>query len=187
MATARIVELALFLLVSAGLAYVSRASLRVPRSHGFYRFLAWECILALFLLNVGEWFHDPFSPAQLLSWLLLLVSLYLVLHGVYLLRRFGHPDRRRGGARLIGVERTTRLVTRGVYRYIRHPLYGSLLFLAWGILLKHPTWGAGLLALAATGLLVATARADERESLRFFGTPYREYMKRTRMFVPFVF
>ena len=30
------------------LIYISRASLHSPRSHGFYRFFAWEFILALF-------------------------------------------------------------------------------------------------------------------------------------------
>jgi protein-S-isoprenylcysteine O-methyltransferase Ste14 len=48
------------------------------------------------------------------------------------------------------IEKTTILVTTGAYRYIRHPLYSSLLFLAWGIFFKAPSWPGGLLALAAT-------------------------------------
>jgi protein-S-isoprenylcysteine O-methyltransferase Ste14 len=182
-----IVKLALLLIVSACLAYVSRASLRVPRSHGFYRFLAWECILILFLLNVGDWFRNPLSPGQLISWLLLLVSGFLVLHAVRLLRRFGRPDSQRQDVPLIGIEKTTRLVTRGAYRYIRHPLYSSLLFLAWGIVFKHPTWVAGILGMAATGFLVATAKADEVESMHFFGPAYQEYKQHTKMFIPFLF
>ena len=57
-------QLVLFLAGSGCLLYLSRASLRAPRSHGFYRFFAWESILALFLLNVTAWFRDPFSPAR---------------------------------------------------------------------------------------------------------------------------
>ena len=30
-------------------------------------------------------------------------------------------------------------------------------------------------------------RADEDECIRFFGAEYRDYMKRTKRFVPFVF
>ena len=45
-------KLFVFVVVSAVIVYVSRASLRVPRSHGFYRFFAWEVILALTLLNL---------------------------------------------------------------------------------------------------------------------------------------
>ena len=36
-----------FIAGTAVLAYFSRASFRVPKSHGFYRFFAWELILVL--------------------------------------------------------------------------------------------------------------------------------------------
>jgi protein-S-isoprenylcysteine O-methyltransferase Ste14 len=88
---------------------------------------------------------------------------------------------------LVAFEKTTALVTTGAYSYIRHPLYSSLLFLAWGIFFKDPSWLGGLLALGATLFLVATARVEEAENLRFFGEAYREYMKQTGMFVPFLF
>jgi len=71
--------------------------------------------------------------------------------------------------------------------YIRHPLYSSLLFLAWGIFFKIPSWSGALLALMATLFLFATARADEAECIRFFGPAYEKYMKKTKRFVPFLF
>jgi protein-S-isoprenylcysteine O-methyltransferase Ste14 len=182
-----VAKVAVFIAATAGLAYVSRASLLAPRSHGFYRFFAWEAILALVLLNVNVWFHDPYSWNQILSWCLLLVSLFLVLHGVSLLRRMGKPDRQRIDPHLVGLERTTALVTVGAYRTIRHPLYSSLLFLAWGVFFKAPGWLGGLLAVASTLLLVATARVEEVEDLRFFGPAYKEYRQRTKMFIPFLF
>ncbi len=45
----------------AGLIYISRASLRTPRSYSFYCFFAWEFIVALFLLNVDVWFQTPWT------------------------------------------------------------------------------------------------------------------------------
>ena len=182
-----LVKVVVFLVATAGLAYLSRASLLVPRSHGFYRFFAWEVILALILLNVDAWFRDPFSWHQIISWCLLLVSLFLVLHGVHLLRQIGKPDKQRDDATLVGFERTSTLVTVGAYRYIRHPLYSSLLFLAWGVFCKTPSWIGGLLASAATLFLVATARIEEGEDIRFFGSAYEAYMQQTKMFIPFVF
>jgi protein-S-isoprenylcysteine O-methyltransferase Ste14 len=187
MSPGAIITLAIFLVVSAVLAFVSRASLRTPKSHGFYRFLAWECMLALFLLVVDRWFRDPFSPIQLTSWLLMSVSVFLVVHGVYLLRHLGTPAKERQGEPLLSFEKTTKLVTQGAYRYIRHPLYSSLLFLTWGIFFKHPIALTGAVALFATGFLVATAKADERECIRFFGPSYEQYMKHTKMFIPFAF
>ncbi len=181
------IKLAVFFLSSALLAYASRASLRVPGSHGFYRFLAWESMIVLFLLAVDRWFRDPFSSLQVISWLLLSVSAFLVLHGVRLLRRAGLPAEERPGEPLLAFEKTTTLVTEGAYRYIRHPLYSSLLFLTWGIFLKQPVVLTAVVALTATGFIVATARADEVECIRFFGPPYEEYMNRTKMFIPFLF
>ena len=180
-------KLAIFVVVSAVFAYISRASLPAPRSHGFYRFFAWECMLALFLLNVEVWFRDPFSAPQLVAWLLLIVSGFLVIHGVYLLRRIGKPDGTREEAPLLAFEKTTALVVEGAYRYIRHPLYSSLLFLAWGIFFKDVSWVGLALAAGATFFLAMTARAEEGENIRFFGAAYRDYMRRTRMFIPFLF
>ncbi len=181
------VKLVIFIAASAGLAYVSRASLRAPRSHGFYRFFAWEGLVVLVLLNIECWFCDPFSLPQLISWLLLIVSLVPVIYGAYLLRRFGQADNQRTDAPLFEFEKTTTLVTAGVYKYIRHPLYSSLLFLGWGVFFKDVSWlGAGL-ALLTTLFLALTAKAEESENVRFFGAAYQEYIKQTRMFIPFVF
>ncbi len=182
------VKLIAFLTVSAGLITVSRASLRAPRSHGFYRFFAWECILALFLLNIDVWFQTPFAWHQLISWFLLVVCLGPLILGVRSLRSRGKPvAQREGEPQLLAFEKTSALVTSGIYHYIRHPLYSSLLFLTWGIFFKALTWPGLFLAVAATLLLVATARADEAECLRFFGAPYQEYRKASKRFVPFLF
>lgn len=179
---------ALFALVSPGLIYLSRASLRVPRSHGFYRFFAWEFIVALFALNMEGWFRDPLSWHQILSWFLLSISLVPLAFGVHSLVTRGEPgEHREGEPQLLAFEKTSTLVTSGVYRYIRHPLYSSLLFLAWGVFFKKPHWLGLLLALLATLFLLATAKADEVECLNFFGPTYWAYMDRTKRFVPFLF
>jgi protein-S-isoprenylcysteine O-methyltransferase Ste14 len=60
------------------------------------------------------------------------------------------------------------------------------LLLAWGVFLKHPTWGGGGVALSASALLLATARVEEKENLRYFGEAYRAYMERTKRFLPFL-
>lgn len=177
----------LFILAGGGLLWLSRASLRDWQTHGFYRFFAWEAILLLFLLNVEYWFVDPFGLRQLAAWLFLIVSLVLILQGVRLLHRQGKLDPGRTDPALVGIEKTTKLVTAGLYGCIRHPFYSSLLFLGWGIFLKHLSWPAGLLTAAATILLVVTARKEEQENIAYFGDAYRDYMKRTKMFVPFLF
>lgn len=181
------IKMVLFIVVSAGLALVSRPALKSREAHGFYRFFAWESILVLFLLNLDNWFHDPLSPLQIVSWVLLIISIFLVVHGVILLRSFGKPDEKREGNSLFVFEKTSHLVVRGAYRYIRHPLYSSLLFLAWGIFFKTPSWMEVVLAAAATVFLVLTAKREETENERFFGEEYKRYKQHTRLFIPFLF
>jgi protein-S-isoprenylcysteine O-methyltransferase Ste14 len=187
MTAMHIAQLSIFIAGTAALAYLSRGSLRAPGVHGYYRFFAWACILGLFALNVDVWFRNAFSPFQLMSWGLLCVSAYLVIAGVLLLHRFGQADTRRQESPLYDFEKTTHLVTEGLYHYIRHPLYSSLLFLAWGIWMKDPGWLSAILAVAVTGLLIATARADEEECRLYFGPPYAAYMTKTKMFIPYIF
>jgi protein-S-isoprenylcysteine O-methyltransferase Ste14 len=177
-----------FAALSVPIAWVSRASLRRPGTHGFYRFFAWEAILGLVVIHLRTWFRDPLSRHQVASWGLLTVCLAPLVLGVRGLRSRGKPATSRpDDADLLAFERTTTLVDTGIYRYIRHPLYASLLCLAWGLFFKAPSRLGGLLAGAATAALVATAKADEAECLRYFGPAYREYMATTKRFVPFVF
>jgi protein-S-isoprenylcysteine O-methyltransferase Ste14 len=167
---------------------VSRKSLRQPGSHGFYRFFAWEAILVLSVLNMEFWFYKPFAWNQIIAWSLLILSIIPLAFGVHSLRTRGKPvGQRAGDPSLLAFEKTSTLVTSGIYHYIRHPLYSSLFLLAWGIFFKSPSWVGGMLATAATTFLIATAKADEAECTRFFGAQYREYMKTTKRFVPYLF
>lgn len=165
---------------------VSRKVLFRPDTHGFYRFFAWELTAVLLYLNVNHWFKDPLNPLQLASWLLLMLSLLTLILSVTSLKSIGKPESTAKDATRLGIEKTTVLVTVGIYRYIRHPLYDSVLFLAWGAALKTSTWPSIVLAVVVTGLVVATARVEETENVKLFGQGYLQYMMNTKMFVPFL-
>ena len=101
--------------------------------------------------------------------------------------KVGRPAGKSAASTNLWFENTTTLVTVGVYRFIRHPMYASLMALGWGTFLKDPS-GIGLgLALGASGFLVAAAIAEERENLARFGVAYAAYMKSTKRFIPFLF
>jgi protein-S-isoprenylcysteine O-methyltransferase Ste14 len=181
-------ELLIFLAGSGFFIYVSRNALRNPRSHGFYRFFAWEMMLALVLINFPMWTVDPFSPRQIVSWGLLLGSVVLVIEAVRLLKAIGRPDTaERPDAELFAFEKTSALVTDGIFRYIRHPMYAALLYLTWGAYLKDISLASTLLAAGASIALLITALRDEAECLQHFGAVYAEYMLKSKRFLPFVF
>jgi protein-S-isoprenylcysteine O-methyltransferase Ste14 len=180
-------QIIIFCIVSAFFVYLSKNCLFAPRSHGFYRFFAFESILVLILLNARKWFSNPFSVHQVVSWLLLTISIVLVVHGAYLLQVVGRPKKEREDKQLLGIEKTTLLVKLGAYKYIRHPIYASAFYGAYGVFFKNPSWLGSAIVLSATIFLILTAKVEEKECIRFFGADYQVYMRQTKMFVPFLF
>jgi len=157
------------------------------KAHGFYRFLAWECMAWLAVNNYKYWFDNAFSVYQIISWLLLLYASFLIIVGVILMKTKGKADTSREDNSLYAFERTTELIETGLYKYIRHPLYGSLVFLTWGIYFKNVASVQLLIvSVLATIFLFATAMIEEKENIKFFGEKYRDYMKRSKMFVPYI-
>ncbi|MDN5514508.1 MAG: DUF1295 domain-containing protein [Pseudomonas sp.] len=175
-----------FVTISAILVGISWRTLGNVRSHGFYRFLAWEAMLVMLVLNGSSWFGDRSELNQRIAWVLLSLSLAVLFAGIYQMRRFGQAGEQRQDDELFAFERTSQLVTAGIFRYIRHPMYCSLLLLAWGIAFKRIDALIVLLALLSSVLLWCSARCEERECLAYFGEAYREYMRRSWMFVPLV-
>jgi len=174
-----------FLILSIPVVIVSWRSLSRLSNHGLYRFLAWECIIWLAVSNVRYWFDDPFSIRQIASWIFLFYCIFPVTAGAILMKKKGKPDQTRDSS-LHTFEKTTELIDTGIFRTIRHPLYSSLLFLTWGIFLKHTSIFLLIIALLSTASIFATALIEEKENIAFFGEKYKEYMKRTKMFVPFI-
>jgi protein-S-isoprenylcysteine O-methyltransferase Ste14 len=180
-------RIALFVFGTLFFMIVSKNPLKNVRSHGFYRFFVFEGILTLVCLNLPFWFYDPLSYLQLLSWFFLSVSAALVFQGLYQLKTKGGSRRANAQAENFAFENTTRLVVTGTYKYIRHPMYSSLLFLALGTFLKHISPFGGGLVVVVCACLLATAKIEETENCTYFGPAYSDYMKRSRMFIPFFF
>lgn len=77
------------------------------------------------------------------------------------------------------------LVTHGIYRRIRHPMYTGFLLYGLGQALMLPNWLVGPFYLATFGLLVALrVGREERMMIEEFGKDYEAYMARTKRFIP---
>ncbi len=160
--------------------YTWRYAIVVPRRQGPYRFVAFEGITAIVLINYPQWFVDVWSPLQIISFAALAISVCLALVSYVQLKLQGKPDGH--------FEYTTELVTTNLYRWIRHPMYGSLLFLAIGAWLKQPLyWPAAIVFVIVVVALFVTTKAEEQDMIAAFGQRYRDYMKTTKRFVPYIF
>ncbi len=75
-----------------------------------------------------------------------------------------------------------RMVSNGLYRWVRHPLYTCGLAFIW--LSPQMSWNLLGLNLGVTAYLVIGALFEERKLLREFGPAYAEYRRRTPMLLP---
>ena len=76
------------------------------------------------------------------------------------------------------------LVTRGPYRFVRHPFYDAAALFVLGISLVASNWFFLLGGAAVVGLLALRTPTEEANLLARFGAPYQEYLERTGRFLP---
>ena len=118
-------EIVIFILFSFIVIIISKNNILKIKSHGFYRLLSWECILLLIVNNYKYWFVNPFSFKQIIAWVLLFGSLFILIPAIKMIKQFGKQqyDERN---ELYKFEKTTELIEIGIFKYIRHPMYSSL-------------------------------------------------------------
>ncbi len=104
--------------------------------------------------------------------------------GLWLFYR-SHADLGTNWSVTLEVRERHRLITDGVYRTVRHPMYSALLLYSLGQALALPNWVAGPSYLIGFATLFAfRVGAEERLMLEQFGDEYAAYMRRTRRLVP---
>jgi protein-S-isoprenylcysteine O-methyltransferase Ste14 len=79
-------------------------------------------------------------------------------------------------------EESGQLVTRGLYRVVRHPLYTFSLLFLW--LTPSMSVNSLTLYIGATLYILIGAYFEERKLLRDFGTAYAAYKQKTPMLIP---
>ncbi len=123
----------------------------------------------------------PFRPA--LAWLGT-AAFAAALCGFYRT----HRDLGRFWSVTLEIRQTHQLVTTGVYRHVRHPMYAAFFLWAIAQALLLPNWIAGPAGLAGFGTLFALrVRREERMMEATFGDAYRDYAARTWRVVPGLF
>lgn len=123
----------------------------------------------------------PFHPVQ--GWL----GIAAIVAGLVLFR-VTHKQLGRNWSVTLETRTEHKLVTDGVYAWVRHPMYSSFLLSAIAQALLLPNWIAGPVGLVAFAILFFY-RAGREEALMIdtFGDAYRDFMRRTARIVPWVF
>lgn len=122
----------------------------------------------------------PFRPVQ--AWLGLIAAV-----AALVMFRLTHKALGRNWSVTLEVRQSHKLVTAGIYRRIRHPMYTAFWLWAVAQALLLPNWIAGLSGLIGFGTLYAfRVGREERLMLETFGEDYRAYMKQTARLVPWI-
>lgn len=143
--------------------------------------VAWAAfvLLLLWLATPAFSFADyPLHPVPLA------VGSVLLAIGLWLFYR-SHADLGTNWSITLELREQHQLVTHGVYRSVRHPMYTSLLLYSLGQSLVVPNWIAGPSYLVAMALLIALRIGPEERMMREkFGPDYDNYIAATKRLLP---
>lgn len=133
----------------------------------------------LWRLATGSRKPHELSVANLLGLALFVVGLTIALVAVFTLRRSYSSS--------LVIRESHRLVTHGIYRYVRHPVYLGVLVAIMGA----PAYASSLYgALVLSGLVplfLLRIRMEEGLLIEQFGDEYLAYRRRTKKLIPFLY
>jgi protein-S-isoprenylcysteine O-methyltransferase Ste14 len=143
--------------------------------------LAWVGFLAPLIWVVSPAFSFAEYPPRTGPFVAGLTCLAI---GLWLFFR-SHADLGTNWSVTLELRQEHRLVSLGVYRAIRHPMYSALALYAVGQALVIPNWVAGFSNVIAVAVLVALRLGTEEKMMaEQFGDEYAAYAARTKRFVP---
>jgi protein-S-isoprenylcysteine O-methyltransferase Ste14 len=157
-------------------AAIDRSSARKSGNYGIAQTVLLCVFAAAFMFAPGRPLFAPGIPAVIglvlcAAGLALMVAAFATIRGVIQIA----PEPRAGG----------HLVTGGVYRRLRHPIYTAILILAVGLFLRKPTAAVAIAAIVVMVFLIVKSRFEE-ELLQVRYPEYAEYKTRTWGVVPFM-
>jgi protein-S-isoprenylcysteine O-methyltransferase Ste14 len=163
---------------------------RIKRQESFVKrlFAYWlPLFIALQLLGPGEWFGHSVLREQFVphTTLVYSVGLALAISGA-LLAISSRFMLGRNWSATVQLKQDHELITRGPYRFVRHPIYTGLLVLFLGNAVMVGDW-RGLLAVAIVFVSFwRKLRLEEKWLTQHFGDPYILYQARTKALIPAV-
>lgn len=99
-----------------------------------------------------------------------------------------HKDLGRNWSITLEIREQHRLVSNGIYRLIRHPMYAAFWLMAAGQTLLLANWIAGFAGLVGFAILFfLRVKKEEAMMLQTFGEEYRTYMARTKRVIPYLY
>lgn len=114
-------------------------------------------------------------------------GIVIFVFGLWVFRR-SHKDLGRNWSVTLEIRDKHKLISGGLYRFIRHPMYSSFLLIGLAQAFLLPNWIAGLSGLVGFAVLFfMRVDVEERMMLDAFGEEYRIYSGRTKRIIPYIY
>ena len=110
---------------------------------------------------------------QYISIIFFIIGIFLIISSFIALKRIGKP--------VSGLENTTRMIHRGIFKFLRHPLYLGLSLFTIGFLFTYQAIALIIIGFVAVILFYLASRVEDSYNVRKFGSVYDEYMKNVPM------
>ena len=140
-------------------------------------------VIPLFYVATGIPHFAAYAPWPVQGWLGLVFAVVSLM-----MFQLTHRALGRNWSVSLDVREDHRLVTDGVYRRVRHPMYSAFWLWAVAQALLLPNWVAGFSGIVGFGVLFfGRVGREEKMMAETFGERYREYMARTYRVIPLIF
>jgi len=119
------------------------------------------------------------TAGQMLGLAMCVVGLSVAIAGAVTLKRFYSSS--------LVIRKDHELVTRGLYRFVRHPIYLGALTVIFGVPVYAASPLGALILAALIPLVLNRIRMEERLLEEEFGEAHRRYREKTKKLIPFVY
>ena len=87
----------------------------------------------------------------------------------------------------IEIKKDHKLITTGIYKYVRHPIYTGVIAMALGTILLIMSINAFIFFGIISALMIFKLKQEEKLLTKYFPKEYPEYKKRTKGLIPFIY
>ncbi|GAH89267.1 unnamed protein product, partial [marine sediment metagenome] len=106
---------------------------------------------------------------QYVSIVFLIIGIIFTVSSFVSLKRIGKPTS--------GLENTTKMINKGIFKILRHPIYLGLSLFTIGFLFAYQTIALIIIGFIAVVLFYIASRVEDSYNIKKFGREYIEYMK----------
>lgn len=147
--------------------------------YGIGPFFTWPSLLVTIISSVIFGWKVKFGRVEQLRTAFLVIGIILIVEAVLLYTNAVFK------VKIMDCIRQDKLLTTGVYAYVRNPIYSAVLFLCAGIILIARNYCLLCLLILHWGYLTILLKTTEEIWLKeFYGEAYLEYCKKTNRCIP---